>query len=141
MEDLGKGNMLDGSKQGQVLGLSNEVVDSLRAAEAFKPTQGWSLFRRPATLIRKETLQMAKYMGQVKPGERVKTIRKVIHGERSSGKSVLALQAMAMAFLKEWVVIHVPEGQCLEFVYPLECTDAVCSSGCDYWSYSIRALY
>ncbi|CAK4012466.1 Hypothetical predicted protein [Lecanosticta acicola] len=117
--------------QGQVLGLSNETVDALRALEAFKPTQGWSLFRRPATLIRKETLTLAGDLEQAterdatglaarkdgatdqKEGEAVQRlpVRKVLFGERGSGKSVLQLQALALAHLENWVVVHVPEAK------------------------------
>jgi small subunit ribosomal protein S29 len=93
----------------QVLGLSNEVVDSLRAIEAFKPTQGWSMFRRPATLVRQETIDLADDVEDVI--EAGSTVRRVIHGERGSGKSVLTLQAMSMAFLKGWIVFHIPEGR------------------------------
>lgn len=109
MEDLSRENMSDSTKQNQVLGFSQQEQDALQAAEAFKPTQGWKMFRRPATLVRKETIQMAEYLGQVSKGRT--TFRKILHGERSSGKSVLALQAMAMAFIKGWVVVHIPEGQ------------------------------
>jgi small subunit ribosomal protein S29 len=37
------------------------------------------------------------------------SIRRVISGQRKSGKSVLLLQAMAMAILRKWVVINIPE--------------------------------
>lgn len=109
MADLSRQNMGDDSIHNQVLGINGDVVDQLRAAEAFKPTQGWSMFRRPATLIRKETLQMAQDLDRITRSR--SSDRKVIHGEKSSGKSVLALQAMAMAFMRGWVVIHIPEGQ------------------------------
>ncbi|KAF7196045.1 37S ribosomal protein S23, mitochondrial [Pseudocercospora fuligena] len=97
--------------QGSVLGLKNPTVDALRAAEAFKPTQGWSLFRRPATLIRKETVDVAGDIEWVAAAKAGRTVRKVIYGERDSGKSVLQLQAMAMASLRNWVVVHIPEAQ------------------------------
>ena len=109
LQDVNATNMLDEGLHGQVLGHSGQTLDSLIVSEAFKPTQGWNLFRRPATLVRKETLQMAKYIDQA--GSKSQTLRKIIHGEKGSGKSVLALQAMSMAFLKGWIVIHIPEGQ------------------------------
>ena len=96
------------NKLGQVLGISDSVADSLRAAEAFKPTQGWRMFRRPATLVRRETVEIARLLDKAQGGA---TERKVITGSRASGKSVLLLQAMAMAQLKNWIVIHVPEGK------------------------------
>lgn len=107
LEDFTAENIKDASKLGQVLGLSNDSIDALRADGAFKPTQGWRLFRRPATLVRKETIEMANFVDEA---QGKKTIRKVIYGDRGSGKSVLMLQAMAMAHLKKWVVIHIPEG-------------------------------
>lgn len=110
MEDFTAENMADASQQGQVLGFSNEVIDPLRAVEAFKSTQGWSFFRRPATLVRKETTEMAKYVQDIAGADKAKTVRKVLYGERGSGKSVLLLQAKAMALLKGWLVVHIPEG-------------------------------
>lgn len=107
MQDFTAENLADAGRLNQVMGLSNETVDALRANEAFKPTQGWSMFRRPATLVRKETVDM----GQLVEKAEKNTARKVIYGDRGSGKSVLMLQAMAMAHLKNWVVIHIPEGK------------------------------
>jgi len=49
---LEKETLADKRLVGSVVGLPENVVDSLRAAEAFKPTQGWGLFRRPGILIR-----------------------------------------------------------------------------------------
>jgi len=97
---------------GKMVGLPNDAVDFLRAAEGFKPSQGWGFFRRPATLIRKETLQLAKHIEQCAAPEGEKqTLRRVIAGDKGSGKSVLLLQAQAMAFMAGWVVVHIPEGQ------------------------------
>ncbi|KAL1305645.1 hypothetical protein AAFC00_007239 [Neodothiora populina] len=100
---------VDPSQLGQVLGLPFETVDALRANEAFKPTQGWKLFRRPATLVRKETIEVSNLLQEAEKEQ--KSIRRVIYGERGSGKSVLLLQAMAIAHLKNWLVIHIPEAQ------------------------------
>ncbi|KAL9606955.1 MAG: hypothetical protein Q9204_009396, partial [Flavoplaca sp. TL-2023a] len=40
-----------------------------------------------------------------------KTVRRVLVGEKGSGKSMILLQAMSMAFLKGWTVINLPEAQ------------------------------
>lgn len=109
LRDLSAGNMTDASNKGQMLGLSNELIDSLKAMEAFKHTQGWSLFRRPATLIRAESMEMAKLIQNLQKNSR--TERMALYGERGSGKSVLSLQTMAMAIMKGWIVISVPEGE------------------------------
>ena len=98
------------SYRGKVLGLTDETVDSLRALETFQPTQGWSLFRRPATLIRQETVFMADDVANM-AGEEKKTMRMVLDGGKGSGKSVLLLQAQAMAMLNGCVVVHFPEAQ------------------------------
>jgi small subunit ribosomal protein S29 len=131
--DLERQSVLSKKNQGQVKGLPEEVVDSLRAVDAFKPTQGWSLFRRPATLIRKETVELAALIQEAEGGpkktEKVeeadggaegtavkaaevakKTIRRVIVGEKMSGKSSLLLQGLAMAFVRKWVVVNLPDG-------------------------------
>ena len=106
---------LDGYR-GHVLGFDNETVDALRALEAFKPKQGWSLFRRPASLVRTETAQIANDLADAESKEKEVT-RKVVFGERGSGKSALLLQAQAMAFLKGWVVLHFPEAQDLTIAH------------------------
>lgn len=107
MQDFAPENLADAGRLNQVMGFNNDTVDALRANEAFKHTQGWRLFRRPATLVRKETVEM----GQLVEKAEENTARKVIYGDRGSGKSVLLLQALAMAHLKKWVVIHIPEAK------------------------------
>lgn len=102
--------MTDESLRGQVLGIPGPVVDQLRAVEAFKVAQGWPLFRRPAMLMRKDTLDLAKEIDDISANTQDKTIQRVFVGERGSGKTVMLLQAMTMAFLKGWVVINIPEG-------------------------------
>ncbi|KAF2242706.1 hypothetical protein BU26DRAFT_467086 [Trematosphaeria pertusa] len=114
LKDLDKATALSEKNEGQVRGLPEQVVDALRAVEAFKTTQGWSLFRRPATLMRKETIQLAKLLKEVEDpvdGQQKKTLRRVLSGDRMSGKSTLLLQGLAMAFLRDWVVINLPEAQ------------------------------
>ncbi|KAF2767457.1 hypothetical protein EJ03DRAFT_276117 [Teratosphaeria nubilosa] len=100
-----------GRLQGQVLGFTNESVDALRALEGFKPTQGWSLFRRPASLVRKETIELVELLEKVAAGQQGHVERRVICGDRSSGKSVLMLQIMAIAQLKGWLLLHFPEAK------------------------------
>ena len=95
--------------QGEVLGIPGAVVDQLRAVEAFKVSQGWGLFRRPGMLFRRETLEYGKLFNELTEKQN-KTVRRIIVGERGSGKSMMLLQAMTMAFLKNWVVISLPEG-------------------------------
>lgn len=91
---------------GTIVGLPGSTVDKLRAVEAFKATQGWSFFARPTTLVREETLDLARHI----KSPAGKTLRRLIIGSRGTGKSILALQAQTMAFLNGWVVIHIPEG-------------------------------
>lgn len=115
LKDLSKANVLSEANKGRVMGLPAEpVVDSLRAVEAFKPSQGWSLFRRPAVLMRKEAIQLAKLFKEVEDsatGEKRKTIRRILSGERMSGKTTLVLQGLTMGFLRDWFVINLPEGE------------------------------
>jgi len=94
------------SSLGTIVGLPGPTVDSLRAIEAFKATQNWSFFARPTTLVRAETLDLAKHI----KNHNKKTLRRLVIGSRGTGKSILALQAQTMAFLNGWVVIHIPEG-------------------------------
>ncbi|EKD15530.1 mitochondrial 37S ribosomal protein mS29 [Drepanopeziza brunnea f. sp. 'multigermtubi'] len=94
---------------GQVVGLNGVTVDSLRAVEAFKTTQGWGIFRRPAVLIRGESVVMARRMMEAEG--KAETIRMVLDGDKGTGKSLMMLSAMATAFAKGWVVINIPEAQ------------------------------
>ena len=110
LKDITAQSLTDESLRGQVLGIPGPVVDQLRAVEAFKVAQGWPLFRRPAMLMRKDTFDMATEIENISLGTQDRTIRRVFVGERGSGKTVMLLQAMTMAFLKGWVVINIPEG-------------------------------
>jgi small subunit ribosomal protein S29 len=100
---------LDAAQVGTVVGLPGSLVDQLRAAEAFKTTQGWSLFRRPAILIREESVEIAKMIQEAQDAK--KTPVTIIDGERGAGKSLMLLQAMATAFLRGWIVLSIPEGK------------------------------
>ncbi|KAH9860682.1 hypothetical protein J1614_012014 [Plenodomus biglobosus] len=115
LKDLTKENVLSEENEGRVMGLpAEEVVDKLRAVEAFKTSQGWSLFRRPAVLMRKEAIQIAHLFQEVEgsaAGAQKKTIRRILSGERMSGKSTLLLQTLTMGFLRDWFVISIPEAQ------------------------------
>lgn len=102
---------LDVAQVGTVIGLPGPLVDQLRAAEAFKTTQGWGLFRRPAMLVRKESVEIAKMIQEAQ--EAKKTPLTIIDGERGAGKSMMLLQAMATAFLRGWIVLSIPEGKTL----------------------------
>lgn len=120
LQDLSKQNLSSDrvrAVQGKVLGFQNATVDTLRALEAFKPTQGWNLFRRPASLIRKETAHIAGDIQWVTEGQESRTVRKVLYGECGSGKSVLLLQALAMASLRGWFVMHIPEAKDLTIAH------------------------
>jgi small subunit ribosomal protein S29 len=115
MQDLSVTNMADETRIGQVLGLKGELLDQLRDVKAFKPTQNWNMFRRPGTLMRRESVELGRTVMDVNTGlveERPRTVRRIIAGEQSTGKSLMLLQAMSMAFMNEWVVINVPEGMC-----------------------------
>jgi small subunit ribosomal protein S29 len=114
LKDLEKDNALDIANEGQMRGIPEGAVDALRAVDAFKPTQGWHMFRRPAVLMRKEAMQVAQLLKEVEEtgeGKAKKTIRRVLTGDRLSGKSTLLLQGLLMAHLRNWVVINLPEGK------------------------------
>lgn len=113
LKDLNNANVLSEANEGRMMGLSGDTVDILRDVEAFKTTQGWSLFRRPAVLMRKDAIKLAKLLNEVEnsaQGQQKRTIRRVISGDRKSGKSTLVLQGLAMAYLRDWFVINLPEG-------------------------------
>lgn len=110
MQDITAELAVDARLQGKVIGIPGFLIDRLRAVDAFKPTQGWSFFRRPGTLIRKETVQYGKLFDEMSKDGEKRSLRRVLIGERGSGKTVMLLQAMTMAFLKDWVVINLPDG-------------------------------
>ncbi|KAI4275137.1 MAG: hypothetical protein LQ337_003430 [Flavoplaca oasis] len=112
LQNMDVQNMFDRRLEGQVLRLPGPIVDQLRAVEAFKPTQSWGLFQSPGTLMRRETVDMGKMIAEMseQEGSR-KTVRRVLVGEKGSGKSMILLQAMTMAFLKGWTVVNLPEAQ------------------------------
>ncbi len=94
---------------GQVVGLKGETMDSLRAVEAFKATQGWGLFRRPGLLVREETVVLTRKL--VTAEKQKGMIRMVIDGDRGTGKSLMLIHAMATAFVRGWIVLNIPEGK------------------------------
>ena len=116
MPDLTADNMADEEVVGQVLGLQGPLLDQLREAKVFKRTQNWGMFRKPATLIRRESVEMGKLVQGVNEstsddqGLGSLVVRRIIAGERSTGKSLLLLQAMSIALMNGWIVISVPEG-------------------------------
>lgn len=108
LSELTAEHIVDSGSIGQVVGLPPALIDKLRAAEAFKPTQTWGLFRSPHMLIRQETVDLAKQLTDAV--SKKETLRMVVTGDRASGKSILGLQALATGFMNDWVVINVPEG-------------------------------
>ncbi|KAI9644011.1 hypothetical protein NHQ30_007363 [Ciborinia camelliae] len=109
MKDLGLDNVGSDALVGTVVGLSGSTVDSLRASEAFKITQGWSLFRKPAVLIREESVGCVELLEEAEANK--KALRLVIDGGRVSGKSLMLLHAMASAFVKGWIVLNIADTQ------------------------------
>ncbi|KAK5716145.1 hypothetical protein LTR15_009971 [Elasticomyces elasticus] len=113
LAELSTDTVRDGAKlkalEGKVVGFGTETVDALRCLEGFKPGQGWHLFRRPAALLRKDGVEMGEAIQRAREEKTVE--RRVVFGDKGSGKSVLLLQSMAMAYLQGWVVIHFPEAR------------------------------
>lgn len=122
MADLTPDNITDDSMIAQVLGLEGTLLDQLREAKAFKPTQNWNMFRRPATLVRRETVGLGQNIREVNEsvsdnGMGPLTLRQIIAGARSTGKSLLLLQAMSIAYLNKWIVLNIPEGWSASSMY------------------------
>ena len=111
MENWSKENLTNPELTGKMMGLNGDLLDQLRDAKAFQRTQNWSLFRRPATLIRNETIAIGKDVGQINSGQERETIKYLVAGEKASGKSILVLQTMCMAYMNDWIVLNVPDGK------------------------------
>lgn len=113
--DLNEVNALSKENAGKVMGLPEEALDVLRTVGAFKPTQAWALFRRPAVLMRQETMRLVDLFTEVELSagtqEEMKTLRRILSGERKAGKSILLLQSLVMALLRNWFIINIPEGK------------------------------
>ncbi|KAK3300830.1 mitochondrial ribosomal death-associated protein 3-domain-containing protein [Chaetomium fimeti] len=107
LTDLAPADMTAAENTARVLALPEEVQDQLRAGEAFKTTQCWGMFRKPAVLVRKETVNLANQMQE--SADNRKTLRLVVTGDKVAGKSMMLLQAMAHAHLNNWIVINLPE--------------------------------
>jgi small subunit ribosomal protein S29 len=113
LQDLTVKNMVDELQIGRVLALNGELLDQLREVKAFKRTQNWKMFRKPGTLMRRESVELGRTFLDVKASnseQKPRTVRRIIAGAQNTGKSLMLVQAMSMAFLNDWVVINVPEG-------------------------------
>ncbi|KAK4217045.1 mitochondrial ribosomal death-associated protein 3-domain-containing protein [Rhypophila decipiens] len=127
LAELDGEHMLSEKNVAKVLSLPTAVIDQLRTVEAFKPTQTWGLFRDPSLLIRPETVDLMNRMQDSVANKQ--TLRLVIDGDKLTGKSILLLQALTQAFLKDWIVINIPEAQeltaaCTEYA-PIPGTEPV----------------
>ncbi|KAJ5121383.1 uncharacterized protein N7515_009344 [Penicillium bovifimosum] len=115
MLDLSPETMVDSRLRGTVLGLPVPMIDRLRAVQAFKPKQGWSIFRRPGTVLRRDTIEMGRLFEQISGegdnAQKGKVVKKIVTGMKGSGKTVHLLQAMTMAFLKNWAVVAIPDAR------------------------------
>lgn len=110
IEDLNDYNYALERSVGTIVGLPGPVLDSLRAIEAFKPSQGWNFFRKPTTLYIEETADIGRHIKSLSGKGQPTTMTRIVTGEKGTGKSVLTVQAQTMAFMKGWVVIHLPDG-------------------------------
>ncbi|QIW96782.1 hypothetical protein AMS68_002300 [Peltaster fructicola] len=84
--------------RGSFLAFDEATIDALRALQAFKTSQSWSMFRTAATLVRHDTITLARVIEQQttdSAGDNPSAASLVLFGERGSGKSVLQLQAMS----------------------------------------------
>ncbi|EHK15677.1 uncharacterized protein TRIVIDRAFT_39096 [Trichoderma virens Gv29-8] len=75
IESLEAQTMAREESGGKMFAVPDQVVDQLRALEAFKTTQTWNLFRKPHVLVRKETVElMSKLDASVEKKEAFKCL-------------------------------------------------------------------
>lgn len=112
LEELQAGHLATAQSQqvGRMLAIPDDLVDKLRAIEAFKATQNLHLFRRPSLLLRSDAAALTSRL-QKEVGSEQKTVRVVVDGERISGKSTVLQHVQAQGFLNEWLVFAIPEAQ------------------------------
>lgn len=108
VETLAADNMTGATAKGKIFAIPDQLVDQLRALEAFKATQTWNLFRKPHFLLRKEVVELITKLEAA--ANKKEAAKIVLAGSRLSGKSLALLQAMSYAILNKWVVINIPEG-------------------------------
>lgn len=108
LKDLNSKMVMDGDLVGHMVGLDGKTVDCLRAAEAFKSSQGWGLFRRPGLLVRQESVLLGEKLVGVEKEKA--TLKLVLDGDRGTGKSLMTVYAMATAAVRGWITFHIPEG-------------------------------
>lgn len=123
MPDLSAENMADSRLRASVAGLPVSMLDQLRAVQAFQTKQGWSIFRRPGTVMRTESVVMGRLFDSISGDSEGKgqVVKKIVSGVKGAGKSVHLLQAMAMGFLKNWVVFTVPDSKFFFLVWSAFC--------------------
>jgi small subunit ribosomal protein S29 len=109
LKPLSAQTLADEKNVAQMVVLPGPVVDQLRTVEAFKTNQSWELFRTPSMLVREESVVLAKEL--MEAAEKKKTDIRVLSGAKGTGKSMLLLQQIAMAFSKGWIVVNIPEGK------------------------------
>jgi small subunit ribosomal protein S29 len=98
---------------GRVFAFGARDIDRLRELDGFRRSQDWKFFHRPSTVLRKESLRLGEMLAWIQQQEehpQTKCERLILTGPKGSGKSVLLLQAMALALQREWVVINIPNG-------------------------------
>lgn len=110
LDDFTPDNATNVNRIGEVVSLRGTIVDDLRSCDAFRTSQSWGYFRRPACLVRDCTVEVAQKLKEC-GGEEPRTLTGLIVGPRGSGKSVLLLQAQAFALMNGWVVINFPDGE------------------------------
>lgn len=85
IESLEAQTMAKGESSGKMFAIPDQVVDQLRALEAFKTTQTWNLFRKPHVLVRKETVEL---MGKLEASvEKKEALKVVLTGSRLWGRA------------------------------------------------------
>lgn len=105
----------DKNAAGAVFEIPDIIVDKLRVLEAFKVGQHWPYFRKPSTLVRRESVEIGKLVTWInenrkEPNGEQRYARCILDGTKGSGRSILLAQAMAWALQSDWVVISIPNG-------------------------------
>ena len=115
LQALSVEHVVDETSRGKVFALPPQFLEQLRSLGVFKPSQSWGLFKKPATLVRAETLELGKLVrgiGGAEEGEmKGKSVTRIVSGLRNVGKTTHLLQALTLGLMNEWVVMHVPNGR------------------------------
>ena len=95
---------------GKLATFSDIAVRNLEACKFFGKHHGFQFFHYPATLLRRQTVELAEEFLKQRRGGRSAQRRTVLVGGPGSGRSVILAQILAVGWHTNHVVVFIPRG-------------------------------